>query len=167
MGPEYDLIVMLGDLILILLFFYLLAEMGLSMLEQLYTADARIIQEYASGYLSMSNFAPDSFIANQTFPKVSHSLSAMSAPPLVMVNVGSKASVGRNFLDQTYETLKDTNLVFVQKPPLPFTLAGEARVGGSCAGAAGFAGCIFSTSSYNAIEIAKKSAEITVNLLFK
>lgn len=167
MGPEYDLIIMLGDLILILLFFYLLAEMGLSMLEQLYTADARIIQEYVSGYLSMENFAPDSFIVNQTFPRVSHSLNVAPEPPLIEVNVGSKASTSRNFLDQTIETLKETNLIFVKKSPLPYTLVGTAALGGSCAGAVGSGGCVFSTKAYNSIEIAKKSAEISINLLFK
>lgn len=166
MGPTYDLVMMIGDLALILLFFWLLANLGMTILNQIYTADARMIQEYSSGYLSMSNFAPENFASNQTFPRVSHLFAASIEPPLIDVKVGvyETATISRDILGQPMD---DSIFVkFIPKTPLPFTISGTTFAG-SCINVIGAGGCAFSSKNYNALEIIKEGKNVALNLLFK
>ncbi len=164
MGPTYDLAIMLGDLILILLFFWLIANLGITILNQIYTADARIIQEYSSGYFSMNNFAPDVFVSNQTFPRISHIFAAAMEPQLINVRVGSMSTISRTVLDQASES--DIIVKFIPKLPLPYTLSSGISLAGSCISAGiDSGGCVFSSKDYNALEMIKRANNIAVNLL--
>lgn len=160
METAYDIAVMLGDLVLVFLFFWFLINLGFTILEQLYTADARLIQEYASGYLSMSNFAPESFSSNQTFPRVSHILSISSEPPIIRIKVGSGTTAASQVGENLFE--KTINVAFTPRVPLGYLLSG-VNIVGSCVSA----GCIFSNEKYNVLEIIKNNNIVNANMIVK
>ncbi|MFZ3077602.1 MAG: hypothetical protein WA139_04055 [Candidatus Aenigmatarchaeota archaeon] len=159
METAYDVAMMLGDLVLIFLFFWFLINLGFAILEQLYTADARLIQEYTSGYLSMGNFAPDSFNSNQTFPRVSHILTVLADPQLVSIKVGSGITSSSQVGENLFETA--INVVFTPRVPLGYLLSGMIPKG-SCV-----SGCMFSAEKYNVLSIEKNGNELNANLFRK
>lgn len=160
METAYDVAMMLGDLVLVFLFFWFLINLGFSILEQLYTAEARLIQEYASGYLSMGNFAPDAFDSNQTFPRVSHILNVLVEPQLINIKVGSGTTasneVGKNLFENAIR------VTFTPRVPLGYLLSG-ANLGGSCVSSF----CAFSTEKYNVLKIEKNGDNLNMNLFKK
>lgn len=159
MGPAFDIAMMFGNMVLIVLFFWLLINVGFAILEQLYTAEARIIQEYASGYLSMANFAPNSFDSKQTFPKVSHILNILSEPQLIIIKVGNAATWDRQIGEDLFES--SIKVIFTPRTPLAYTLSNAISLAGSCIDAE----CKFSLKEFNIMQITKKSDVISANIL--
>lgn len=159
METAYDVAMMLGDLVLIFLFFWFLINLGFVILEQLYGAEARLIQEYTSGYMSMGNFAPDSFVANQTFPRVSHILIVVAEPQLVSIKVGSGITSSSKVGENLFETA--INVVFTPRVPLGYLLS-SMNPGGSCV-----SGCMFSTEKYNVLSVEKNENVLNANLFRK
>ncbi len=160
METAYDIVMMLGDLVLIFLFFWFLINLGFTILEQLYTADARLIQEYTSGYLSMSNFAPEVFNSNQTFPRVSHILNVLAEPQFVSIKVGSGTTAGSQIGENLFE--RAINVVFTPRIPLGYLLS-SVNLGGSCVSG----GCVFSTEKYNVLGINKDDNNVNANMYRK
>jgi hypothetical protein len=95
MTEIYDMALMVGDLVVILLLIYFIAEAALFFLDEFSNAALRIIQEFVSGYVSMSNFAPAVFTAQEKFPAVNHMMKILEEPPLVFMKAGS-ASTSRS-----------------------------------------------------------------------
>ncbi len=164
MGPEYDIAMMLGDMILVFLFFWFFVNLGFTILEQLYTADARLVQEQASGFLSMSSFAPDAFVSNQTFPAVSHIISVLVEPQLIAIKTGSSATVSSQIGGKLLEN--SIRIMFTPRPPLGYTLSNSTTskiipitLRGSCIDY-----CELSSKNYNVLRIRKEKSDIFVEL---
>lgn len=160
MESAYDIAMMLGDLVLVFLFFWFLINLGFVILEQMYTADARLIQEYASGILSMSNFAPQSFDSNQTFPRVSHILNIFPEPQIITIKVGSGTTASNEIGGNLFENA--IKVTFTPRVPLGYLLSG-VNLGGSCVSN----NCIFSTEKYNILQIKKENSDVAANIYRK
>lgn len=156
MTEIYDMVLMVGDLVLILVFFWFIAEAGLFFLDEFSGASSRIIQEYVSGYVSMSNFAPPSFFAESDFPAVNHMMEILNGPPFVFLKVGIMGTPSSN--PMTGEQLQPGAIMinFVQKPPLSYFLSNAILLSGDCVG--NF--CAFSGENKNTIRLKKDSSSV-------
>ncbi len=132
MSEIYDLVIFAGDIIILVLFFYLVTQTGLMLMEYFAYADARIMQEYMSGMLSMSNFAPD-FYALEFFPKVTHNMKVFEENPVINIIVG--------------KLTKRANLMFEQKSPLPYVYLKD--ITGDCVNDY----CMFSETHINNVTV--------------
>ncbi len=159
MGPEYDVVMMVGDLALIFLFFWLLVNIGFAVLDQLYTAEARLMQEQISGFLSMNNFAPETFDSSHVFPKVSHILKIIEQPQLVAIKVGSSTTASVPVGENLFENM--LRVTFTPRAPLGYTLSDMIKLGGSCVSG----GCQLSSKEYNTLQIKKIGDDASVNLV--
>lgn len=160
MTEIYDMVLMVGDLVLILVFFWFIAEAGLFFLDEFSGASSRIIQEYVSGYVSMSNFAPPSFSAESDFPAVNHMMEISKSMPFVFLKVGTMGTPSSN--PMTGEQLQPGAIMinFVQKPPLSYFLSNAILLSGDCVG--NF--CAFSGENKNEIKIKKDESSVSFAL---
>jgi len=156
MTEIYDMVLMVGDLVLILVFFWFIAEAGLFFLEEFSGASSRIIQEYVSGYASMSNFAPAVFLATSEFPAVNHMLEILKSPPLVFLKVGTRGSPQTNPMVGEQLSPDTIMLNFVQKPPLSYFLSNAILLSGDCID--NF--CAFSGENKNTVRLRKESSSV-------
>lgn len=158
MTEIYDIIMMVGDLVLILMLLWFIAEIGQFYLENFWGASSRIIQEYVSGYLSMSNFAPPAFSSESAFPAVNHMMRISENLPFVFIKVGTRGTVSNPLAGEQFT--QNIIVTFAQKPPLSYFLSDSIMLLGDCLG--GF--CAFSDESLNKIKITKNAAAVTVLL---
>lgn len=157
MTEMYDMILMVGDLILILVFFWFIAEVGLFFLDEFSGASSRIIQEFVSGYASMSNFAPDAFFAEGRFPAVNHLMKLSEIPPFVSIKTGTRGTSSLNLM-----TGEQTNIMitFAPKPPLSYFISNNIVLAGDCMDIF----CAFSGENQNTIRIKKDSGSVSLLL---
>ncbi len=161
MTEMYDMILMVGDLILILIFFWFIAEVGLFFLDEFSGASSRIIQEFVSGYASMSNFAPDAFFAEERFPAVNHLMKISEIPPFVSIKTGTRGTSSLNIMTGE-KTGPNIMITFVQKPPLSYFFSDSIDLSGDCVNIF----CTFSGETQNKIKI-RKNANLVSFLLNK
>lgn len=122
--------------------FRLAMELGETYVEYFARANSRVIQEFVSGFISISNFAPSQFFVNNTFPEVSHLLQVLERPPLVNISSG--------------RTAKQPKIIFKEYPPLGYVKINETKISGNCYNK----WCEFSGDKLNAITLIKESGEI-------
>ncbi len=157
MTEIYDMALLVGDLVLILVFIWFLINAGMVFLNEFSNASIRMLQEFISGYASMSNFAPSSFSAEIKFPAVNHMLKIYSDPQLVSVKAGTKGTATLNPV--TGEQTK-VMLTFVKKPPFPYFLSDAVILSGDCVETF----CAFSGEKTNKIKFSKNGASLSVLL---
>jgi len=156
MTEIYDMVLMVGDLVLILVFFWFIAEAGLFFLDEFSGASSRIIQEYVSGYASMSNFAPASFSAESDFPAVNHMMEILKVPPFIFLKVGTRGTPSSNPMTGGQTPPEAVMINFVQKTPLSYFLSNAILLSGDCVG--NF--CAFSGENKNTIRLKKESGSV-------
>lgn len=158
--PEiFDMIMMVGDLVLILALFWFIAEAALFFLDEFSGASARIIQEYVSGYASMSGFAPPAFSAEDKFPAVNHMMKITEKLPFVYIKTGTRGTVSSDILTGRQENI-NIMLTFAQKPPLSYFLSKSIVFVGDCLG--NF--CAFSGETQNKIRITRDENSVSILL---
>ena len=156
MTEIYDMVLMVGDLVLILVFFWFIAEAGLFFLDEFSGASSRIIQEYVSGYASMSNFAPAAFAAESVFPAVNHMMEISESPQFVFIKVGTRGTTNANPMTGEQAQPNAIMLNFVQKTPLSYFLSNAVLLSGDCMN--NF--CAFSGESQNTIRMKKDYSSV-------
>lgn len=142
MHPIYNLAKMVCSLILIIMMFRLVIDLGETYVEYFARANSRVIQEFVSGFISISNFAPSQFFVNNTFPEVSHLLQVLENPPLVNISSG--------------RTAKQPKIIFKEYPPLGYVKTDENKISGNCFNK----WCEFSGDKLNVITVIKDISEI-------
>ncbi|MEM7826699.1 MAG: hypothetical protein QXQ40_00550 [Candidatus Aenigmatarchaeota archaeon] len=149
MHPMYDLAKMVCSLILILLFLKLVVDMTTTYIEYLAMGNSRIVQEYLSGFLSMSNFAPQNFYVINAFPEITHKLKVTKTPPLINITSGG--------------VVKAPKIKFREYEPLGYTLSDKIVISGDCIDR----WCEFSSNELNALKLIKSDDNVNVVLNFK
>lgn len=158
--PEiYDIVMMVGDLVVILVFLWFISEIALFFMDEFSGASSRIIQEYVSGYASMSNFAPTVFYARSEFPAVNHMMKISEIPPFISIKSGSKSSASSNPVAGK-EINVNILITFVQKPPLSYFLSDNILLRGDCIDSF----CSFSGENKNKISLVKETDAVSVLL---
>ena len=150
MGEFYDTTMVLADVAIILLMLLFFLLLGQALMNYFFMSDARIIQEYSSGYLSLANWAPEKMESSALFPKVNHRVNAKTEPAVIDVKLGS--SVEGSFA-----------VGFEDKLPLPYTIerdAAERRIVFDYYQE-------FSTAALNAIKVNKKNEARVAEIEFK
>ena len=145
MHPIYNLAKMICSLILIIMMLRLAIDLGESYVEYFSRANSRMIQEYVSGFISISNFAPSQFNVNNTFPEVSHVLQILENPPVINISSGKTAKVPR--------------IVFRPYPPLGYIKTSTTKLEGDCINKR----CEFSGENLNNIVISKDTEELKIS----
>lgn len=156
MTEIYDMVLMVGDLVLILVFFWFIAEAGLFFLNEFSGASSRIIQEYVSGYVSMSNFAPAYFSAESDFPAVNHMMEILKSPQFVFLKVGTMGTPSSNPLTGEQTQPNTIMINFVQRTPLQYFLSNAVILSGDCIDIF----CTFSDKNKNTIRLKKDSSSV-------
>lgn len=159
MTEIYDIVMMVGDLVLILAFLWFISEAALFFMEEFYGASSRIIQEFVSGYASMSSFAPQSFFAREEFPAVNHMMKLSETPPFVFLRTGTKSATSPNMISGGQSNI-NILLTFAQKPPFSYFLSDSIILTGDCIDNY----CVFSGENRNNITILKKTDVVSVLL---
>ncbi len=154
MTEIYDIIMMVGDLVLILMLLWFIAEIGQFYLENFWGASSRIIQEYVSGYLSMSNFAPPAFSSESAFPAVNHMMRISEDLPFVLIKTGTRGAVSNPLAGEQFA--QNIMITFAQKPPLSYFLSNIISLSGDCID--NF--CAFSGEKQNKIKIKKDYSSV-------
>ncbi|MBU5678675.1 MAG: hypothetical protein KQA36_02160 [Candidatus Aenigmarchaeota archaeon] len=145
MHPIYNLAKMVCSLILIIMMFRLVMDLGETYVEYFSRANSRVIQEFVSGFISISNFAPSKFYVNNTFPEVSHILKILEDPPLVNISSG--------------KTSKQPKIIFKEYQPLGYTKLDGIKLGGKCIKN----WCEFSGEKLNTITIIKEKGDVEIS----
>lgn len=146
MHPMYDLAKMICSLILIIMMFRLTLDLGESYVQYFIRGNSRIVQEFVSGFISMSNYAPSQFYVNNTFPEVSHLMQVLENPPLVNISSGK---VARRPL-----------IKFREYPPLSYTKTEKIKIQGNCTQKF----CEFSGEKLNSIILSKNEDILEINV---
>lgn len=142
----WDMLMLVGDLALILLFFWFVLEAGKTYMEYFALADARIIQEHFSGFLSASNYAPRNFNATEHFPPAPHSLRILTSPPRIEIEVGSFFAMPK--------------MKFREAGPITYVKYNRINILGDCVDA----WCAFTQNGLNKINIQKNETNVTIAL---
>jgi len=144
MHPMYDLAKMICSLILIISIFRLVIELGYVYLEYFARGNVRVMQEFISGFISISNFAPSESYFEGNFPEVSHEIKIVKNPPLINISPGGASQMPR--------------IKFREYPEISYTLLNKISLKGDCVER----WCALSGKNINKIIIEKSENNIKI-----
>jgi len=158
MTEMYDMVMMVGNLVLVLVIFWFLINAASLFLDEFSNSSVRLLQEFVSGYISMSNFAPMNFSVEEKFPAVSHMMKVYKSPQLISVKVGSRGTASIN--PMTGEKKTNVMVSFAKKSPLAYFLSDGIVLNGNCIDNY----CAFSGENPNKIKINKRASSVSFML---
>ncbi len=144
MHPMYDLAKMICSLILIISIFRLVIELGYVYIEYFARGNVRVMQEFISGFISISNVAPSESYFEGIFPEVSHEIKIVKEPPLINISPGGVSQMPR--------------IKFREYPEISYTIAKSLNIEGDCVEK----WCVLSGENINKIIIEKSENIIKI-----